>query len=83
MNRKKTAIAVISTLTVLYGLHKKMQHDTISRFPEIDRKVARKAYMRVMRDAFEQKIPDGASVEEMDALFLEHVRTIDPFAKIN
>lgn len=83
MNTKLKTLIAFSTAFVTYLLYKKAQHDTIARFPNIDRKVRVKAYNRLMMDALAQRTPDNASVEDLDELFLAHVRTIDPWAKTN
>lgn len=79
MNKKTkktvTAASIASIVVLLVSRYSHMQQQVCARFPELDPKVAKAAYNKMMRNALMGKYPDiqDATEEEMDELFLHCV----------
>lgn len=80
-NTKKTAATIIVVGGVTVVAAKTMNHyhqDIYNRFPELDRKIGRKAFRRFLWHSFTQQTGDLQDLtdEQMDVLFLEEVRKL-------
>ena len=73
---KKTLTILVSLLfvatTASYGLLTVYHHQLYERFPELDRKIIRKAYRNMWVNALLQKYPEEVmdDDEKMDEVFL-------------
>ena len=73
---KKTMTILVSLLfvatTASYGLLTVWHHQLYERFPELDRKIIRKAYRNMWVNALLQKYPEEVmdDDEKMDEVFL-------------
>jgi hypothetical protein len=74
MNITKIAIAtgVAAVAIGTYVWSEGTVHATIDRFPDVDPKVARKVYWKVMREVAKGSFGDVSnySVEQMDSIFM-------------
>lgn len=67
-------LAAVTTAAGFHAAHK----DLYERFPEIDHKIVRKAYRRIMWNSLNQQYSDEmlADTNRMDALFLQTVQDL-------
>jgi hypothetical protein len=71
------SVAVIGGIVYVHGIHRSLYED----FPELNRKVVRKAFRKVCMNAMLGQYPNQESDAEYRQLFLEEVAAIsDPLA---
>lgn len=80
-NKKTTAsVLVVGTAVVVAASTvRSYNQDIYNRFPQVDRKVARKAYRKMLWKAFNGELTDAqtSTDEIMDVVFLDLVRQIE------
>lgn len=83
MSKKtKFAIAIPFGMVVIFcTLLYRWYQDIYTRFPELDRKVARKAYRKMLWKAFTGQLPDDLddyTDEEMDDVYRQIIQELQP-----
>jgi hypothetical protein len=82
MNKTKIATAALGVSSLLIATYwQKVLNDIYGRFPNYDRKIARKAFRRMLLNSFAGNYPDDLddyTDEQMDKLFEAEYAMLTP-----